>query len=184
MMARSIGEILDLYVRRGSEHYDETISQLDHALQSAALATDARAADTLIAASLLHDVGHLLDLEASPEQHRPAGSDRGHEATGCRYLSGLFPPAVTAPIALHVRAKRYLCATDLTYQAQLSDGSKRSLELQGGPLSAKEVAVFERHPSFEAAVLLRAWDDRGKVDGLDVFALETYRPLLERLSAA
>ena len=44
------------------DHYDEDLSQLDHALQTAALAVAADASDALVAAALLHDVGHLLEL--------------------------------------------------------------------------------------------------------------------------
>ena len=90
---------------------------------------------------------------------RPAGS---------AWLAGLFPPAVTAPIALHVRAKRYLCAVDPSYLAVLSPGSVASLERQGGPLSADEVAAFEANPGWEDAVALRRWDDQAKVPDLPV----------------
>jgi len=182
--ASSLDEILALYERWGTEHYDEELSQLDHALQTAALAVAANATDPLVAAALLHDVGHLLDLA----QHGGAGDERdvdlGHESSGSKYLAALFPPAVTAPIALHVRAKRYRCAVDPAYHAGLSSGSQRSLEMQGGPMTAHESTSFEQNPGFEASVQLRAWDDLGKVDGLDVAPLRWYRPLLERVLIA
>lgn len=60
-------------------------------------------------------------------------------------------------------AKRYLCATDRHYWEGLSASSKRSLEVQGGPLTAAEVATFETQPFWESAVRLRLWDDRAKV---------------------
>jgi hypothetical protein len=47
----------------GHEHYDEEVGQLAHALQTAAHAEAAGAGDALVAAALLHDVGHLLDLQ-------------------------------------------------------------------------------------------------------------------------
>ena len=62
--ATSVDEVLELYRRWGSEHYDEEISQTDHAIQTAALAVAEGAADELVAAALLHDVGHLLELES------------------------------------------------------------------------------------------------------------------------
>ncbi len=113
--ARSVAEVLDLYQRWGHDHYDEDLSQLDHALQTAAHAIAAGATNDLVAAALLHDVGHLLDLDArssaaSASVAAPSGDDgaRPHEDRGARFLATVFPPAITAPIALHVRAKRYL----------------------------------------------------------------------------
>ena len=181
MTAVGLDDVLALYERFGTEHYDEELSQLDHALQTAALAAAAGASDEMIAAALLHDVGHLIDL-AGGGAWDPEGGDLQHETRGARLLTPLFGPAVTAPIALHVRAKRYRTAVDAAYHATLSDGSRRSLERQGGPMTPDEVEAFEANPGFEAAVALRGWDDGGKVDGLRVAPLEEYRPLLERIA--
>jgi phosphonate degradation associated HDIG domain protein len=180
--AASVTEVLELYRRWGDERYDEELSQSEHALQSAALAVDAGADDELVAAALLHDVGHLLELRSRDGRGDLPSEDLDHESVGARYLAGLFGPAVTGPIALHVRAKRYRCAVDPAYLDGLSVGSRRSLVLQGGPADAAEVAAFERNPGFPDAVRLRGWDDGGKVEGLDVSGLDHYRPLLERLA--
>jgi phosphonate degradation associated HDIG domain protein len=174
-----IDDVFALYARWGSDHYDEDVSQVDHALQTAAQAVAAGARDELVAAALLHDVGHLLDLEVGGGD---TDADLHHEAAGAAYLAAVFPPAVTAPIALHVRAKRYRCSVDLAYHAALSEGSRRSLVRQGGPMDASEAAVFEAHPGFADAVALRGWDDLGKVDGLAVRPLQHYRTLLERVA--
>lgn len=178
-LATSIDEVLALYRRWGTELYDEELRQLDHALQTAALAMAAHAEGPLVVAALLHDVGHLLDL-ADGEGTRSRSADMRHEARGSAYLAGLFPPSVTAPIALHVRAKRYLVTVDPGYRKLLSPGSTASLVRQGGGLNPVEVATFETNPGWEDAVALRRWDDQGKVDGLDVPTLDSYRPLLER----
>lgn len=182
--ATSVDEVLALYTRWGADRYDEELSQLDHALQTAALADHAGASDELVVAALLHDVGHLLDLEAAAATGRsgPADTDLHHEAAGARYLADLFPPAVTAPIALHVRAKRYRCAVDPAYQDRLSAGSTASLVRQGGPLTAEDARAFEQLPGHADAVALRGWDDGGKVDGLEVPRLDAYRDLLARVS--
>lgn len=181
-VAGSVDEVLALYERWGTELYDEEIRQLEHALQTAALARAAGVGGPLVAAALLHDVGHLLDL-ADGAGHRERTTDLRHEARGSAWLAALFGSAVTAPIALHVRAKRYLVATDAAYVAVLSPGSTASLARQGGPLDDAEAAAFERNPGWEDAVALRRWDDHAKVDGLDVPDLGTYRSLLLELSA-
>jgi phosphonate degradation associated HDIG domain protein len=176
--AASVDEVLRLFDEWGQDRYDEAISQLDHALQTAALARRDGAGDELVAAALLHDVGHLLHLRSGGTVE----DGTSHERRGARYLAGLFPRAVTGPIALHVQAKRYRCAVDPGYHASLSEGSTRSLERQGGPFASDEVAAFERRLGAKDAVRLREWDDAGKVEGLDVDPLDAYRELLERVS--
>jgi [1-hydroxy-2-(trimethylamino)ethyl]phosphonate dioxygenase len=178
--ASSVDEVLGLYEEFGPHHYDEVVSQLDHALQCAALARAEDASDALVAAALLHDVGHLLHLRSGGTG--PAAEDLDHESVGARYLGGLFPPVVTRPVALHVQAKRYLCAVDPDVPARLSEGSRASLVRQGGPLDDAGVRSFEAEAGHEDAVRLRRWDDAGKVEGLDVAPLHSYAPLLARLA--
>lgn len=176
----TVAAVCDLYARCGGERYDEEVTQTDHALQCAALARRDGADDALVAAALLHDVGHLLDLDRGGA-HAP-GVDRRHEVVGVEYLATVFPAEVTDPVLLHVEAKRYLCATEPAYAAGLSAGSQRSLAVQGGPMTAAEAAAFLGRPGAAAAIRLRRWDDAGKVVGLDRPAFATYRPLLEALA--
>lgn len=180
MSNAAVRSVMDLFAQWGGETYDEDLAQLDHALQTAALAQVAGAGDELIAAALLHDVGHLLELAA----HQGAGGadDARHEDSGAAWLRPTFPVAVTAPIALHVRAKRYLCAVEPTYVDGLSHGSVISLAKQGGLMSAKEASSFARLPGADDAIRLRRWDDAGKVDGLDVPGLDSYAELLGRVA--
>jgi gamma-butyrobetaine dioxygenase len=182
MPARDVGEVLDLFEPWGTERYDEDVSQLDHALQTAALARAAGADDALVAAALLHDVGHLLELRDGGLADGQTDEDLGHEGRGARWLAPVFPASVTGPIALHVAAKRYRCAVDPAYHDGLSAGSRRSLVRQGGPMASSEVERFAAHPSHEDAVALRGWDDGGKVEDLDVAGLASYRTLLEHLA--
>ena len=45
----------------GSSHYDDTVSQAEHALQTAWLAREAGAPPTLVVAALFHDIAPYLD---------------------------------------------------------------------------------------------------------------------------
>lgn len=179
-----LDDLVDLFGRYGADHYDEDISQLAHGLQAAALAESAAAPAPLVLAALLHDVGHLLELDGRVTPAVSADEDGHHEARGARYLASLLPTSVTIPVALHVRAKRYLCGVDATYVAQLSEGSVESLERQGGPMSDAEISAFERLAGGEDAVLLRRWDDEAKVIGLDVAPFDHYIGLIEELAAS
>lgn len=185
MSARSVAEVIGLYQRLGGNPYDEVVSQLAHALQSAARAEEVGASDSLVAAALLHDVGHLLDLDRRPGSMGTEllDTDLRHEDSGAAWLRPLFPAEVTAPIALHVRAKRYLCAVDVGYRDQLSEGSIRSLALQGGPMEPDEVRRFQALPGCSDAVQLRRWDDAAKVVGAVTPTLSDYVPCLERLAS-
>lgn len=172
--------IRQLFERRGSEAYfGEAVSMLEHSLQTAHFAMRSHAPDTLVVAALLHDIGHLI--EDVPSDIADWHSDARHEEKGALWLSRHFGPEISDPVRLHVPAKRYLCATDARYASVLSPASVITLKLQGGPMSGDEVAAFEREPRFRDAVMIRRWDDAGKVAGLETAGLEHYREMIERL---
>ena len=158
--AEAVDQLLALYRARGHERYGERVTQLDHALQCASLAADEGAPESLIAAALLHDYGHLIDDRGHMAERD--GLDGAHETVGAAALSAWFGPAVIRPVALHVAAKRYLCAAEPGYFDALSPASKLSLELQGGPFLPDDAAAFAALPYAEDAVRLRRWDDWGK----------------------
>lgn len=174
-------EILAIFARRGANAYfGENVSMTEHALQAAYFAQAAAAPPALIVAALLHDVGHLV--EDVPDDLADWIEDARHEEIGSRWLAARFPPDVSEPVRLHVPAKRYLCATDTYYFSKLSSASVITLKLQGGPMSAFEVAQFETEPYYKDAVRVRQWDDQGKVAGLATPALADYRALIEGLA--
>ena len=172
--------ILDLFSSRGAEEYmGEAVSMAQHMEQSAACAVADGAADSLVIAALLHDLGHFVCEH--PIEALEQGRDNYHEQAGADYLAPYFPPEVTEPIRLHVAAKRYLCASDDEYFGHLSDASVNSLMVQGGPMSDAEVAEFEANPYHRDAVKLRLYDDDGKVAGLSIKPVADYRTTLESL---
>jgi phosphonate degradation associated HDIG domain protein len=172
--------VIRMFEERGRDAYHgEAVSQAEHALQAAHLAESAGAPVPLVLAALLHDVGHLLhDLG---EDAADRGIDDHHERSGSHWLARSFGPEVADPVRLHVDAKRYLCAVEGAYLDALSPASKRSLALQGGPMTPEEVARFEANPRHADAVRLRRWDDEAKVPGLEVPGLDHY---LDRLAAS
>jgi phosphonate degradation associated HDIG domain protein len=174
-------EIAELFRRRGGSLYGgEAVTQEEHALQAACLAEQEGSTDTLIAAALLHDIGHMLhDL---PEDAPDHGVDDHHENAGYHWLTRTFDGAVSEPVRLHVAAKRYLCSVDPGYRETLSTPSIQSLELQGGAMSAEDVATFERLPNWNDAVRLRRWDDTAKVAGLATPTLEHFLKYVQRVA--
>lgn len=175
------GQIFELFQTRGQgAYFGEGVSQLDHALQAAWLAERSNASPALVAAALLHDIGHLI--HGMPEDIADQGLDGLHENAGAGWLAKHFGPEVTEPIRLHVDAKRYLCYADAGYRALLSPSSLQSLALQGGVCSAAEAKALDDKPFFKDAVLLRHWDDAAKVRGLAVPPLDHYRNLIQSLS--
>jgi len=174
-------EITTLFVRRGDDAYfGECVSMTEHCLQAAHFADIAGVPPPLIVAALLHDVGHLID--DVPRSLTDWVEDAHHERVGGTWLASRFGPEVSEPVRLHVPAKRYLCATDTAYLAQLSPASLVTLELQGGPMSALEVAAFEQEPYHRDALVMRRCDDKGKVAGLVTPVLADYRRMLEGLA--
>jgi [1-hydroxy-2-(trimethylamino)ethyl]phosphonate dioxygenase len=168
-----IQEIAELFARRGREMYSgEPVTQTEHALQAALQAEQSKADAALITAAFLHDVGHLLhDLD---EDCAEEGIDDKHEALGAEWLSRHFGFEVVEPVRLHVAAKRYLCAVDQEYYDRLSDASRLSLRLQGGPFTTAQARKFEEHPCFAAAIKLRRWDEEAKIPQLPTPPLEQY----------
>lgn len=165
-------------MERGAAQYDgEPITQLEHALQCAALATAEGSAESLVLAALFHDLGHLIHPAAGAASE--AGVDGHHERIGAKALETTFGPAVADPVRAHVAAKRYL-ARDEGYRRTLSQESTHTLALQGGPMTATEADLFMAMPGAQDALRLRRWDDEAKVPGLCVPGAETYGEMIDR----
>jgi len=175
-------QLLDIYEARALNPYGlSLINQRAHAVQSGELARQQGLSDSLVTAALLHDIGHMVhELGDHPAAQ---GIDDQHEAIGAVWLSQHFGPAVTDPVRLHVAAKRYLCTVEPAYRALLSRDSIESLALQGGLMSAEEVAVFEREPYGQDAVSLRRIDELAKDPQAPDLAFAEFRETVMRACA-
>ena len=159
-----IERIESLYLWRGRRPYEmellEPISVLEHSLQAAQMAEWDDAAQALVAATFLHDIGRLLPL--------PPGADvidDVHELRGVAFLAEAFEAEVIEPIRLHVQARRYLVARGAGYEVQLSPASAHALSLQGGPMTDFEVRLFLELPFAADAIQLRLYDDGARHPG-------------------
>ena len=186
-MSLTIPQIVELLGNRATTWYgQEAVSQLEHALQCAHLAERANEAPETVVAALLHDLGHMLSAERTPvaDQDALPAKDDLHQFVALPFLRSLFPDAVLEPIKLHVDAKRYLCAVDAGYWADLSPASKHSLELQGGRYDDAQVRAFEDLTFYAEAVRLRRYDDLAKVPGQVTPPLAHYAALMGQVALA
>src|SRR5207237_10573010 len=127
--AAAAEEILAIYAARGAgAYFGERGSMTRHALQSGYFAQQAGAAESLVVAALLHDIGHLL--AQVPDDLADWTADAHHEASGARWLAQRFPAAICEPVRLHVAAKRYLFDTGAVYVSRSSCRSPHTLTLQ------------------------------------------------------
>ena len=175
--------VLQLFRSSGNSQYGgEAVTPEQHALQAAFFAEQEGASSELVAAALLHDVGHLL--HSLPDDAPEQGVDDRHETLAAAWLAPRFPPSVVAPVAMHVAAKRYLCAVEPDYLNLLSGPSILSLELQGGPMTNEEVAAFRRLPHFDSAVRVRRWDERAKIVDMVTPDIEHFARYVDRALGA
>ncbi|WP_329551308.1 2-trimethylaminoethylphosphonate dioxygenase [Streptomyces sp. NBC_00696] len=175
-----VDELAELFAGEGASAYlGEEVTMAQHMLQAAACAEQAGAPDALVAAALLHDLGHFHGPVSGEELME--GTDNRHSHTGADRLAEWFGPEVTEPIRLHVAAKRYLCAVEPGYFDRLSQASVYTLEVQGGSMSEVEVAAYEANPYAADGVAVRRWDDEGKDPEAPTPDFAHFRPLLTAL---
>jgi len=173
--------IARLFASEGvAEYVGEPVTQAAHMLQAGQLAERDHADEALIAAALLHDVGHFAGTLTGHDLMQ--GTDNRHSETGAAWLSQWFGAEVTEPVRLHVAAKRYLCATEPGYAAALSPASVYTLKVQGGPMRGAELAEFAENPYAARAVRVRRWDDLAKDPEAQVPGLEHFTGLLRALA--
>ena len=163
----------------------ERVDELAHALQCAELADAAGADEELVLACLLHDVGRYAVAQEGISDTLEritarAHAGRGHHEAGADLVAPYVSERVAFLIRAHAEAKRYLCTTEPGYHETLSAGSRHTLTLQGGLMSADEVARHAAHPWLADGLRLRRWDDQAKVVGKPTRPLAAWEPLLRK----
>jgi len=133
----------------------------------------------IIVSALLHDIGHFTSEFGTFSMDDV--EDKFHEDAGAEVLEPFFPTLVTDCVRYHVAAKRYLCAAKPSYFKRLSEASIHSLNLQGGPMNADEVAAFEKNPNLKDIVKVRYYDEAGKRADLETKPFSYYAPMVQRV---
>ena len=170
----------DIFERRGGEEYlGEPVTMAEHMLQGATIAEQNGQPEEIIVGALLHDIGHFTSEFGT--YHPDDTKDRHHEDAGAEVLEQFFPSVITDCCRYHVAAKRYLCATKPDYFNRLSAASVHTLELQGGPMSAAEVAEFEANPNLKEIIQVRYLDEAGKRAEMETPDFAHFAPMVQRM---
>jgi phosphonate degradation associated HDIG domain protein len=170
----------DIFDRRGGEEYlGEPVTMAEHMLQGAAIAEQNGQDEIIIVSALLHDIGHFTSEFGTFTMDDT--EDRYHEEAGAKVLEQFFPTVVTDCVRYHVAAKRYLCATKPEYFNRLSEASIHSLNLQGGPMNADEVAEFEANPNLKEIIAVRYLDEAGKRADMETPDYWHFAPMVQRI---
>lgn len=170
----------DIFERCGDEEYlGEPVTMAEHMLQGATIAEQNGQSQEIIVGALLHDIGHFTSEFGT--YHPDDTEDRHHEDAGAEVLQAFFPTVITDCVRYHVAAKRYLCATKPSYYARLSPASVHTLGLQGGAMSADEVAEFEKNPNLREIIAVRYLDEAGKRADMETPDFWHFAPMVQRL---
>ena len=170
-----VNKIINKYQTNNSLYIGEKVTITEHMVQTAMLAEQNHSPKSLICACLLHDYGHFIIKD--PDQLVSKLVDGKHENLAFNFLKNYFKPEVVEPIKLHVQAKRYLCLNK-SYYDLLSDPSKISLKLQGGIMSDQEAKKFTSLKFYKDAIILRQYDDDGKIPNIKMKKIDDYRDLI------
>ena len=170
-----VDKIINKYQNNNSLYIGEKVTITEHMVQTAMLAEENNSTESLVCACLLHDFGHFIIQD--PDYLVTKSIDGKHENVAFNFLKNYFKPEVFEPIKLHVQAKRYLCRSK-SYWNILSEASKTSLKLQGGIMSDNEAKKFISLKFHDDAILLRKYDDDGKIPNIKTKKIEDYRDLI------
>ena len=77
--------LFDFIKEEGKTNYDESVTQLQHSLQTASLARTEDGRRHIVIASLLHDIGHLL-IDENDSKNDFLKKDLNHENIASNFL--------------------------------------------------------------------------------------------------
>jgi phosphonate degradation associated HDIG domain protein len=166
-------EVFGLYKKFGDADYiGEPVSQLEHMSQAAQLAIKEGFDSEVILAAFFHDIGHICVMQNESNSMGGFGV-KSHEKIGADYLRKKgFSERIARLVENHVQAKRYLTFKNPDYYNALSEASKKTLEFQGGMMTASEAKTFEMDPLFETSIRMRTWDELAKETNVAVIDLD------------
>ena len=178
-----IAEVFGLYERFGDNDYiGEPVSQIEHMSQAAELAMAGGFDDEVVLAAFFHDIGHLC---AEGAESMGGFGIVSHERLGADYLRRAgFSESLARLVEYHVQAKRYLTLKEPGYYERLSEASRRTLEYQGGVMTAVEAEAFEQDPLCAVSLRMRQWDELAKQMWVPVIDLGILKAKALRLLAA
>ena len=178
-----IAEVFGLYERFGDNDYiGEPVSQIEHMSQAAELAMAEGFDDEVVLAAFFHDIGHLC---AEGAESMGGFGVINHERLGADYLRRAgFSESLARLVEYHVQAKRYLTLKEPGYYERLSEASRRTLEYQGGVMTAVEAEAFEQDPLCAVSLRMRQWDELAKEMWVPVMDLGILKAKALRLLAA
>ncbi|WP_085723831.1 phosphonate degradation HD-domain oxygenase [Pseudomonas sp. R37(2017)] len=178
-----IAEVFGLYERFGdSDYIGEPVSQIEHMSQAAQLAMAEGFDDEVVLAAFFHDIGHIC-TEGS--ENMGGFGVVSHERLGADYLRRAgFSERMARLVEYHVQAKRYLTLKEPGYYERLSEASRRTLEYQGGVMTAEEAEAFEQDPLCSVSLRMRQWDELAKEMHVPVIDLAVLKDKAVRLLAA
>ncbi len=184
-MARNeqvVAEVFSLYERFGdSDYIGEPVSQIEHMSQAAELAMAEGFDDEVILAAFFHDIGHICTERA---ENMGGFGVVSHERLGADYLRRAgFSERMARLVEYHVQAKRYLTLKEAGYYERLSEASRRTLEYQGGVMTAEEAEAFELDPLCAVSLRMRQWDEMAKEMHVPVIDLAVLKGKAVRLLA-
>jgi len=184
---RTSNKIIKLYKKNGTSSYSigEKITQIEHGLQAAKMAEDKCYDEEIIIAALLHDIGHILEMDTVNAMGNGTTGNLGvkdHEKLGAEYLrKHNFPERVVSMVLNHVNTKRYLVSKNEKYKLELSDASLKTLEFQNGKMTDRECCDFENDPYFKEHLIIRELDDLAKEEYVKTKTLDDYKYLIDKL---
>ncbi|WP_309674317.1 phosphonate degradation HD-domain oxygenase [Pseudomonas sp.] len=169
-----IAEVFGLYERFGdSDYIGEPVSQIEHMSQAAELAMAEGFDDEVVLAAFFHDIGHICVESA---ENMGGFGVVSHERLGADYLRRAgFSERMARLVEYHVQAKRYLTLKEPGYYERLSEASRRTLEYQGGVMTAAEAEAFEKDPLCAVSLRMRQWDEQAKDMSVPVIDLQVLK---------